>query len=79
MTNKKNKKKEANIISYKILLDATGKVITERSILELDKMKGKLNVSTMATLKTIIRTADVEFKKIHNKIETELDAKVYKD
>jgi len=42
-------------------------------------MKGKLNVSTMATLKTIIRIADVEFKKIHNKIEIELDAKVYKD
>ena len=72
-------KKEANISSYKILLDATGKVITERSILELDKMKGKLNVSTMATLKTIIRIADVEFKKIHGKIESELDSRLYKD
>ena len=70
---------EANVISYKVLIDTTGKIITESSIAEIDKMKDKLPVSTFSTLKTIIRIADVEFKKIHNKIESELDAKVYKD
>ena len=70
---------EANVISYKVLIDTTGKIITESSIAEIDKMKDKLPVSTFSTLKTIIRVADVEFKKIHNKIESELDAKVYKD
>ena len=70
---------EANVISYKVLIDATGKIITESSIAEIDKMKGILPAYTLSTLKTIIRIADVEFKKIHNKIETELDAKVYKD
>ena len=60
-------------------MDSTGKLITESSIVEIDKMKDKLPVSTLSTLKTIIRIADVEFKKIHSKIETELDAKVYKD
>ena len=70
---------EANVISYKVLIDATGKIITESSIAEIDKMKGILPAYTLSTLKTIIRIADVEFKKIHSKIETELDAKVYKD
>ena len=70
---------EANVISYKVLIDTTGKIITESSIAEIDKMKDKLPVSTFSTLKTIIRVADVEFRKIHNKIEAELDAKVYKD
>ena len=70
---------EANVISYKILIDSTGKIITESSIAEIDKMKGILPVYTLATLKTIIRVADVEFKKIHNKIEAELDARVHKD
>ena len=70
---------EANVISYKVLIDTTVKIITESSIAEIDKMKDKLPVSTFSTLKTIIRVADVEFKKIHNKIESELDAKVYKD
>ena len=70
---------EANVISYKVLIDTTGKIITESSIAEIDKMKDKLPASTFSTLKTIIRVADVEFRKIHNKIEAELDAKVYKD
>ena len=70
---------EANVISYKVLIDTTGKIITESSIAEIDKMKGILPAYTLSTLKTIIRIADVEFEKVHNKIETELDAKVYKD
>ena len=70
---------EANVISYKVLIDTTGKIITESSIAEIEKMKDKLPASTFSTLKTIIRVADVEFRKIHNKIEAELDAKVYKD
>ena len=72
-------KNEANIISYKVLMDSTGKIISESSIAEIDKMKDKLNPALIATLKTITRIADVEFKKIHYIIENELDARSYKD
>ena len=70
---------EANIISYKILVDSTGKLVTEQAIAEVDVIKKDLSPYTYAVLKTIIRVVDVEFKRIHNKIITELDARLYKD
>ena len=72
-------KNEANIISYSVLINADGKIITESRIVEVDGLKGKLSPSILATLKTIIRIANTEFYKIHNKIERELDARIYKD
>jgi ABC-type dipeptide/oligopeptide/nickel transport system ATPase component len=71
--------KEANVISYKVLVDATGKLVTEQSVAEIDQIKDSLNPYTYALLKTIIRTASVEFTQIHAKIITELEARVYKD
>ena len=70
---------EANIISYKILVDSTGKLVTEQAVAEIAKVKDDLSPYTYAILKTIIRIVDVEFKRIHNKVITELDARVYKD
>ena len=70
---------EANIISYKILVDSTGKLVTEHATAEISKVKDDLSPYTYAILKTIIRIVDVEFKRIHNKVITELDARVYKD
>ena len=72
-------KNEANIISYSVLINANGKLITESRIVEVDGLKGELNPGLLATLKTIIRIANTEFYKIHNKIERELDARIYKD
>lgn len=70
---------EANIIGYKILVDSSGKLVTEKSIAEISKVKDNLTPYTYSTLQTIIRIVDVEFKRIHNLIETELDARSYKD
>ena len=70
---------EANIISYKILVDSTGKLVTEHATAEIAKVKDDLSPYTYAILQTIIRIVEVEFKQIHNKIITELDARVYKD
>ena len=70
---------EGNIISFKVLMDSTGKLVTESSILELPKMKDKLTTETYNTLKTIIRVVDTEFKNMHERIETELDARYYKN
>ena len=37
------KKNEAVLISYKLLIDTKGKVITERSISDIDEIENRLN------------------------------------
>ena len=46
---------------------------------ELNKIKESIPKETYYTLQTILRTVNAEFNKLHNKIETELDARAYKD
>jgi ABC-type dipeptide/oligopeptide/nickel transport system ATPase component len=70
---------EANVISYRILVDSTGKLVTEHSIAEIDKVKDSFDPYTYALLETIIRTARAEFKQIHNKIMTEIEARDFTD
>ena len=70
---------DGNIISFKVLLDSSGKLITEKSELELNKIKESIPKETYYTLQTILRTVNSEFNKLHNKIETELDARAYKE
>jgi len=73
------RKNEANVISYSVLIDPKGKITTEQSIADISVIESKLNPITYSTLQTITRVAKEEFYKIHNKLEIELDAKVYKD
>ena len=73
------KKNEANIISFAVLIDTKGKIVTEQQTAEISAIKEKLSPITYSTLETIVRTAKAELNKLHQKIETELDAKVYKD
>ena len=70
---------DGNIISFRVLLDSSGKLVTEKSELELNKIKESIPKETYYTLQTILRTVNAEFNKLHNKIETELDARAYKD
>ena len=70
---------DGNIISFRVLLDSSGKLVTEKSELELHKIKDAVPKETYYTLQTILRTVNAEFNKLHNKIETELAARAYKD
>ena len=70
---------EANIISYKILVDSTGKLVTEQAVAEIAQVKDSFDPYTFALLETIIRTARAEFKQIHNKIMTEIEARDFTD
>ena len=51
----------------------------EKTKNELNKIKESIPKETYYTLQTILRTVNTEFNKLHNKIETELDARAYKD
>ena len=58
------------------MIDTKGKVITERSISDIDQLEEKFNPVIFNTLKTTIKLAQVEFDKIHNLIEANLNARV---
>tara|TARA_B100001142_G_scaffold35912_2_gene31668 strand:- start:2600 stop:2821 length:222 start_codon:yes stop_codon:yes gene_type:complete len=68
---------EANLISFSVLIDTKGKIITEQSVADISVIKEKLPVNTYYTAQTIIRVAKEEISKLHSKIETELDARKY--
>ena len=70
------KKNEAVLVSYKLLIDTKGKVITERSVSDIDQLEENFNPGIFNTLKTTIKLAQVEFDKIHNLIEANLNARV---
>lgn len=70
---------DGNIISFKVLLDSSGKLVTEKSEVDLPKLKDSISKETYFTMQTILRVVNAEFNKLHSKIETELDARAYKD
>ena len=70
------KKNEAVLVSYKLLIDTKGKVISERSISDIDQIEEKFNPIIFNTLKTTMKLAQVEFDKIHNISEANLNARV---
>jgi len=70
---------EANIISFKVLLDSAGKLVTEKAVVDLPKIKDSVSKETYYTLQTILRVVDVEVSKLHTRVESELDARAYKD
>jgi hypothetical protein len=70
------KKNEAVLVSYKLLIDTKGRVITERSLSDIDQIEEKFNPIIFHTLKTTIKLAQVEFDKIHNMIEDNLNARI---
>lgn len=69
----KTKRKEARLLSYSLLYDKSGKLITERTSTEVDKLKPFFTDEEFYTLKTLVRDMSVELDKIHYKIETILN------
>ena len=70
--------KEANLISYKIVFNAKGNLVSERSVAEIDKIKEQFNDYDYETLQTVLRTAKGELDKIHKLIENTLTLRKYK-
>jgi hypothetical protein len=71
--------KEANLISYKIVFDSKGKLISERSIADIKEIRNQFTTSEFETLQTILRIAKLELDKVHNLIEANLNARRMKD
>ena len=75
----RTKREEARLLSYTLLYDKTGKLITERISTDIEKLKKFLTVEDYNTLKTTIRETTIELDKIHNKIEAHLNGRIFND
>ena len=68
------KAKEANILSYRILFDTKGQLITEISGLPLKDAGRAFSGSDLKIIQTVIREGKQKMNNIHNHLEAELDA-----
>jgi len=65
---------EANILSFHILFDTKGRLVTETSGLPLTEAKKVFKGYDLKIVETIIREARQKILDIHNDLEAELDA-----
>ena len=70
------KKKEATLISYKLVIDQKGKVYSERSVSEIDTLEERLKPILFNTLKQVLKRTSTELDTIHNKVEADLNARI---
>ena len=68
------KAKEANILSYRILFDTKGQLITEVGGLPIEDANKVFKGTDLKIIQTIIREGRQRISNIHNELEAELDA-----
>ena len=71
----RTKREEARLLSYTLLYDKSGKLITERVSTDIEKLKNFLTVEDYNTLKMTIREATTELDRVHNKIDAHLNVR----
>ena len=64
-------KKEATLISYKLIIDQKGKVYSERSVSDIDQIEERFKPVLFNTLKQVLQRTSTELDKIHNKVEAD--------
>jgi len=65
---------EANILSFHILFDTKGRLVTETSGIPIEDAHNVFKGYDLKTVETIIREARQRILDIHNDLEAELDA-----
>ena len=65
---------EANILSFHILFDTKGRLVTETSGLPIEDAQKVFKGNDLKIVQTIIREARQRILDIHNDLEAELDA-----
>ena len=68
------KAKEANILSYRILFDTKGQLVTEVSGLPIEDAHKVFKDADLKIIQTVIREGRQKLHTIHNELEAELDA-----
>ena len=65
---------EANILSFHILFDTKGRLVTETSGIPIEDAQKVFKGNDLKIVQTIIREARQRILDIHNDLEAELDA-----
>jgi len=68
------KAKEANILSFRVLFDTKGNLVTEVGGLPLEEDHKVFKGTDLKIVQTIIREGKQRIHTIHNELESELDA-----
>ena len=68
------KAKEAHIISYRVLFDSKGQLVTEVGGLPIEDAKKVFKGTDLKIIQTIIREGTQRIFNIHNELEEELDS-----
>jgi len=68
------KAKEANILSYRILFDTKGQLVTEVGGLPIEDANKVFKGTDLKIIQTIIREGRQRIFNIHNELEAELDS-----
>jgi len=71
-----SKRKEAQVLGYKLLYDRTGKLVSERTSTDITSLRKYLTKEEYNTLDTIIREATLKLDGIHKYLEDYLNARV---
>ena len=72
----RTKRTEAKLLSYTLLYDRTGKLVTERISTDILELKKFLSAEEFNTLTVVLREATIKLDTIHNEIETHLNARI---
>ncbi|MDA9041469.1 hypothetical protein N9I03_07090 [Gammaproteobacteria bacterium] len=72
----RTKRKEAQLLSYRLLYDRSGKLITERISTDVSDLKKYLSKEEFNTLNTVVREATLKLDTVHNYVENYLNSRV---
>ena len=68
------KAKEANILSFRVLFDGKGQLVTEVGGLPIEDVNKVFKGTDLKIIQTIIREGRQRIFNIHNELEAELDS-----
>tara|TARA_R100000935_G_C2802434_1_gene151117 strand:+ start:87 stop:323 length:237 start_codon:yes stop_codon:yes gene_type:complete len=72
----RTKREEAQVLSYRLLYDRSGKLVTERIATDISSLKKYLSKEEYNTLNTVVREATLKLDGVHSYIENYLSARV---
>jgi len=72
----RTKREEAQVLSYRLLYDMSGKLVTERIATDISSLKKYLSKEEYNTLNTVVREATLKLDGVHSYIENYLSARV---
>ena len=71
----RTKREEAKLLGYELLYNRAGNLVTERTSVDISKLKQFFTKEEYATLQTVVREATKKLDEVHNYIEANLNAR----